>query len=375
MRLLIDASNLIPESGGFVHLKKILENFSTRKFDKIIVLSSSKVLKKLNIKNTKILFQTNFFLNNNLFFRILWKTFILNFTAKNSKSDIIFILGGYFIFKPKIPTVILIQNLLPFSNISIINENISTFIKNKILRILHIQSIKRADLSIYLSRYTKRILKNLTDKYSIIPHGVEKVFYKKNVKFGRFNKRYNQRRFKILYLSKYEKYKNHTNLVKACEYLRNKGYNLSLDLVGVKNKSFEKTNLFSLIKKLNAKNKNFIKVKEIKNHKSIKKIFNNYDLHVYPSTCESFGIIILETIASSLPIICSNYPVFREILKKNTLYFDPYNYLDISKKILIYMNNKNLRKKNTAKLFRLSKNYKWDLSCDRTYLAIKKFMR
>ena len=47
---------------------------------------------------------------------------------------------------------------------------------------------------------------------------------------------------------------------------------------------------------------------------------------------ESFGIIILETIASSLPIITSKYPVFKEILKKNTLYFNPYNYLDISKK-------------------------------------------
>ena len=31
MRLLIDASNLVPESGGFVHLKKTLENFSKKR--------------------------------------------------------------------------------------------------------------------------------------------------------------------------------------------------------------------------------------------------------------------------------------------------------------------------------------------------------
>ena len=284
----------------------------------------------------------------------------------------ILISGGYFIFKPRIPTIILIQNLLPFSNISIFDENISIFFKNKILRLLHKYSIKRADLSIYISRYTKKILKNLTDKCLVINHGVEKDFYKKRLKFDKFNKRSIQKRFRILYLSKYEKYKNHINLVRACEDLKNKGYNLSLDLVGVKNKTFEKSKLFSLIKEINYKHYNLIKVKEIENHKNIKKIFNNYDLHVYPSTCESFGIIILETIASSLPIICSNYPVFKEILKNNTLYFDPYNYLDISKKILIYMNNTNLRKKNTLKLFRLSKTYNWDLSCSKTYLAIKK---
>ena len=220
------------------------------------------------------------------------------------------------------------------------------------------------------------MLKNLTDKYLIINHGVEKNFYNKRVKFHKFNNKYNQRKFKILYLSKYEKYKNHINLVRACEYLKNKGHNISLDLVGIKNNSFEKTKLFSLIKKINTKHKNLIKVSKIETHRNIKKILKKYDLHVYTSTCESFGIIILETIASSLPIICSDYPVFKEILRKNTLYFNPYNFLDISKKILIYMNNNSLRKKNTMKLFKLSKNYNWDLTCEKTYLAIKKqFMR
>ena len=371
MRLLIDASNLVPESGGFVHLKKTLENFSKKKFSKIIVISSEKVIKKLNIKDPKILFKTNLFLNKNLIFRIFWKIFILNFTVKNLKSDVIFILGGYFVIKPDIPTIILIQNLLPFSNISLKEENFFTVIKNKILKILHKYSIRRADLSVYLSRYTKNILKDLTDKYLIINHGVEKDFYKKRVKFAKFNNKHGSKIFKILYLSKYEKYKNHINLVLACEFLKNKGYNLSLDLIGVKNKKFEKTELFTKIKKINSKHKDLIKFSKLKNHKNIKKILKNYDLHVYPSTCESFGIIILETIASSLPIISSNYPVFREILKKNSIYFNPYNHLDISKKILMYMNNRKIRKKNTIKLFRLSKNYKWNLTCDKTYLAIK----
>ena len=48
-------------------------------------------------------------------------------------------------------------------------------------------------------------------------------------------------------------------------------------------------------------------------------------MHVFGSMCEAFGIIILETIASSLPIICNNFPVFKEILKKNTLYFNAQN--------------------------------------------------
>ena len=34
------------------------------------------------------------------------------------------------------------------------------------------------------------------------------------------------------------------------------------------------------------------------------------------------------------------------------------------------MSNNKLRKKNTINLFRLSKNYNWDLPCDKTYQAI-----
>ena len=180
MRLLIDASNLVPESGGFVHLKKTLENFSKKKINKIIINGLKEIINKLNIKNPKILFETNFFLNKDLIFRIFWKIFIFNFTVKKFKSDVIFILGGYFVIKPNIPTIILIQNLLPFSNESLNEENIFTIIKNKILKVLHKYSIRRADLSVYLSRHTKNILKNLTDKYLIINHIVKKIFIKKN---------------------------------------------------------------------------------------------------------------------------------------------------------------------------------------------------
>ena len=59
-------------------------------------------------------------------------------------------------------------------------------------------------------------------------------------------------------------------------------------------------------------------------------------------------MIILETIASSLPIISSNYPVYKEILERNTIYFDPDNPHDIGSLI-----KKKFR--NTKNMF---KNYK-----------------
>ena len=57
-------------------------------------------------------------------------------------------------------------------------------------------------------------------------------------------------------------------------------------------------------------------------------------------------MIILETIASSLPIISSNYPVYKEILQRNTIYFDPDNPHDIGSLIKIYILNFKQKLKN-----------------------------
>ena len=57
-------------------------------------------------------------------------------------------------------------------------------------------------------------------------------------------------------------------------------------------------------------------------------------------------MIILETIASSLPIISSNYPVYKEILQRNTIYFDPDNPHDIGSLIKIYFLNFKQKLKN-----------------------------
>ena len=59
MKIIIDASNLIPESGGFVHLNKILVNFNEKKIDKIYVFTSQKIINKLKIKNKKIISHMN----------------------------------------------------------------------------------------------------------------------------------------------------------------------------------------------------------------------------------------------------------------------------------------------------------------------------
>ncbi len=53
------------------------------------------------------------------------------------------------------------------------------------------------------------------------------------------------------------------------------------------------------------------------NHDEILGIFLKCDIGIFMSSCESFGYSLLELVSSGLPVICNNYPAFKEIYGKN----------------------------------------------------------
>ena len=367
MNILIDASNIVPNSGGFTHLKELLKNYNAKEKETIYVASSSNVINELKINNKKIQYISSFFLNRGILFRLIWQIFVINLCLKNNKCSKLFVLGGYFFFIKNCKVILLIQNILPLEKKIFLQDRLILVIKNYTLNLLYRFAIWRSDGVILLSRYSKKFLGRKKIKFRIIPHGIQKKFFKEFKK-----KKTTDKKFKILYISKYEQYKNQLNLVRACYNLKKKNINISLTLLGLdEEKNLLNSDLYKFINKVNFRFKDLIIIKNFKKHKKLINIYPKYDLQVYPSKCEAFGLIILETIASSLPIICSNYPVYKEILKKNTIYFDPDNSNDIANSIKIYITNFKIKYRNTKNLFKISKKFNWKTSSIQTFKFIK----
>ena len=96
------------------------------------------------------------------------------------------------------------------------------------------------------------------------------------------------------------------------------------------------------------------------NQNDLKHYYQKVDACIFPSQCETFGIGVLESMASSLPILCSKNNPLKDILEKDAIYFDSSNPNDISKKILLIKENKELYLELSSIMYKKSLNFKWE---------------
>jgi glycosyltransferase involved in cell wall biosynthesis len=96
-------------------------------------------------------------------------------------------------------------------------------------------------------------------------------------------------------------------------------------------------------------------------------IYENTDLAIWASTCETFGLILLESMASGLPIACSNRGPMSEILGSAGVYFDPEKPTEVASSMKQLIDDPSLRKKLAKESYDLSKQYTWKRCADETF--------
>ena len=130
-------------------------------------------------------------------------------------------------------------------------------------------------------------------------------------------------------------YKNHITILKAINYLNNKisNYEIVFTINEKENKCSKELKDYA--------NKFNINVRFI-GKMSRDKVFQLYEKSIllFPSYVESFGLPLLEARETKCPIIASDQPFSREILKDydGVLYYKTDDYIDMAYKIEIMVN-------------------------------------
>lgn len=152
---------------------------------------------------------------------------------------------------------------------------------------------KLADSIVVASSFTKKSLveNNIDDKLiSVIPYGVDLC------KFNSQNKKPNGGKLiRLIFVGNIIQRKGVFDLLRAMELLKSK--NIKLTLCGRK---VDENLINSFTGNLN------IEVKLNLSHEQLLRELNQSDIFVFPSLIEGFALVILEAMASGLPIITTN---------------------------------------------------------------------
>ena len=100
--------------------------------------------------------------------------------------------------------------------------------------------------------------------------------------------------------------------------------------------------------------------------------YSSSDIFIFASSCETFGITILEAMGARLPIACSDRSGLPEILKDAGVYFDPEDPGSIAEAVQNLISDIKLRELLGDRAYRYALEYTWERCASETFNYIKK---
>ena len=200
---------------------------------------------------------------------------------------------------------------------------------------------------------------------SIIPNGIDTTRF---TPYGEKIDRFNDGKFNILFVGRMEKRKGLDVLLKSLMDIETEQFRLIVVGDGPLMEKYKKQS-----KRLKIE---VVFTGKVSPH-NLSMLYRSSHIFVAPSTMgESFGIVLLEAMASGVPIIASSIDGYRETLKegKYGILFENENVYDLRKKILYLYERGDLREKLSKKgQLYVKTNYSWDVIAQKTmdfYLSL-----
>tara|TARA_Y100000389_G_scaffold69971_1_gene66665 strand:+ start:15428 stop:16564 length:1137 start_codon:yes stop_codon:yes gene_type:complete len=354
-KLLIDA--ISTSSGGAIsHLKIIVNQFYNQNyFDSVDVFLPENTKNKMpEIKNVNYI-SPKFFLKN-LLLRIFWQVVILNIRIIRKKYNCIFVTGSsHFILNG--PVVTISQNLLPFSFNEVKKYFFSIFyIKLKILYLTQKFSFKSSKGVIFLHDYSKKfileIIGKLKGESKIIAHGL---------KLNKFlKKKYTNKKYRLIYVSNIDFYKNQIFLLKALDLFLEKypKFKNSIFVEFYGGFYLPALNEFNYYLSNKVQNKKNFKYFGLKDSKFIYRDEKGVDtISLFASSCENFSVSLIESMANGYPTICVDQQPMKSVLGSDAIFYKYDSILSFHNKFSKVIFSKAIQNRLSKKIFLRSKKF------------------
>jgi glycosyltransferase involved in cell wall biosynthesis len=358
----IDASRC--KSGGArAHILAVIKSLhyvhNELNISKVVIWSYSELL--FGLPDFEWLQKRNpSFLERSLPFQLFWQRFCLHSDLRAERCDILLTLDGSSVSNFA-PNIVMSRDLLSY------DEGISRLysfgwrkLRIHLIKYLQNYAFSRSDAIVFLTEYAKEKILSQLKNYKgvkVIPHGFDSYFLNTHkVLFGLKTKS----SINLLYISNAEPYKHQLEVIDAVNLLRKKNYPVTLTLVGGGAGTYQK----KVQLKINEVDPDRVFIKQIGfiSRKELPFFYGKMDIFIFASSCEAFGITLLEAMSSGIPIACSNASSLPQLALDGVQYFNPYDSISIMNGIEILINDDMRRAHISERAVEIAKNYSWDVS-------------
>ncbi len=306
---------------------------------------------------------------SSLFVQLYWQATKLADEIKRFGCDVLFSADASTLCRFK-PMVVLSQNMLPYEKGIMQLYGLS---KNRLrqaaIQLVQMRAFRVADASIFLTNHAAERIQaycGIIKNKIVIPHGVHQQF--KDTRQRNIWPSDSKRSLRCIYVSPILEYKYQWVVVRALKRLRDKGYPVTLMLIGGGG-SRAKRILSKQIKQSDPE-RQFVEVLDFVPHSEIASWIAEADIFIFASGCETFGISLLEAMAVGIPIASSNRSSLPETLRDGGVYFDPADEVSISNALEELIVNETTRSRVSTKARALAEPYSWKRCADQTWMYI-----
>ncbi len=365
----IDATNL-RNGGGLTHLVELLLAGQPPEhgIDHIVVWGGKTTLNALEAKSW-LSKRNPSALDEGVLQRTLWQRYRLSQAARYEGCDVLLVPGGSYAGNFH-PVVTISQNLLPFEKHELRRYGWTSLkLKLLLLRLVQSNSFRKSDGVIFLTEYAHDVVLRFTGKLRgqtcIVPHGLNPRFYKAPKPQRDIAEYDDAHPYRLIYVSIIDQYKHQWHLVEAVACLRTQGFPIVLEFVGpAYPPALQRLN--QTIDRLDVDRRWVIYHGAIP-FNELHLRYSEADLGLFASSCENMPNILLETMASGLPIACSNRGPMPEILGQAGVFFNPEQPQDIARVLRELIKSPQIRTKLSRASFERAQKYSWLRCADQTF--------
>ena len=369
IKVAVDASR-VRSGGGVAHLVGIFSVEDPREFgiEQIHVWAYKKLLDLLPDRDWLIKHHPAA-LEKSLLHQSWWQGVQLSREIRQAGCNILFSADASTFCRFK-PMVVLNQNMLAYDPgvLALFGWGKDRF-QQTLMYFVQKKAFRFASASVFLTQHAAKQVQQRVGSLTrtvCIPHGVAEIF--KQTSARAIWPKPGERPIRCLYVSPVFEYKHQNEVVLAVKTLRDQGVDIELTLAGGGGR--RALNILNQLLAQVDPQRHFVNLVEFIPNSKIADIIAEADLFVFASSCETFGIALLEAMTIGVPIACSNRSSLPETLQDGGEYFNPQDPRSIAQALQVLIDNPSLRQRRAARTKELASKYSWHRCANETWSFI-----